>query len=94
MKKECRGSYDYRVDNDHEVFVLRWFDNKHVTLASSFVDVGKASKVKRLEKKLREIIEVTRPDIVAIYNMKIGKVDKMDSCLPSLEYLFDLGNGL
>ncbi|CAB4064425.1 unnamed protein product [Lepeophtheirus salmonis] len=39
LSKKGRVSYDYRSDNDG-VTVIRWYDSKDVSLASSFLDVG------------------------------------------------------
>lgn len=76
MSRKGRGSFDYRSDND-EVLVLRWYDNKAVTLASSFLDIGEATAVARWDKTAKTYIDVPRPEIVKEYNLKMGGVDQL-----------------
>ena len=43
LKKQGRGSFDYRTDGNTGLHVVKWFDNKCVHLASTFSSV-KAEK--------------------------------------------------
>ncbi|XP_067943284.1 piggyBac transposable element-derived protein 2-like [Watersipora subatra] len=35
LKKEGRGSFDFRVEDTHNISAVRWFDNRAVTLLST-----------------------------------------------------------
>ena len=52
-----RGSHDIRQDNKG-VVILRWFDNKSVTLASSFVGVGEQTLVTKLDKLSKSYFQI------------------------------------
>ena len=40
LKKEGRGSFDYRTDMISTLRVIKWHDNKAVTVVSTFGGVG------------------------------------------------------
>ena len=75
MKKEARGSYDYRSSGD--VLIIRWHDNSVVTLGSNFgaMEEGNVLRWSQAEKKK---IAVTRPTLFDLYNKGMGGVDQMD----------------
>lgn len=64
-----------------EISCVVWKDNQCVTLLSSFVGTGKQCKVKRYNKKKREVEDVSCPDIVKVYNEHMGGVDKINSII-------------
>ena len=37
MKKESRGSYDYRFDATNEILIVRWMDNKCIQLVPTMI---------------------------------------------------------
>ena len=58
---------------------VRWFDNRSVTLASTFVSSLPVQKVRRWEKATRSFREIDRPSIVDRYNHSMGGVDLLDA---------------
>ncbi|XP_049794400.1 piggyBac transposable element-derived protein 2-like [Schistocerca nitens] len=46
LKKQGRGSYDYRTETERNIIALKWYDNKSVVLVSSYE--GKYRKWKSL----------------------------------------------
>ena len=80
MKKQDRGSYDYRSDG--QVACVRWNDNSVVTLASNHV-VVKPLKSARRRVKAVKAQDVPQPYVVHKYNKGIGGVDVLDRMLAS-----------
>lgn len=78
LKKKGRGSYSQIVCNENKVAVVKWFDNKCVTLASSFVDAHPMSKIKRFSKEKKTRVDVDCPQVVKYYNSHMGGVDLAD----------------
>lgn len=80
MKKQGRGSYDYRCNGD--VFICKWHDNSIVNIASNYFThepVRKAMWRVRGQGK----IEVTQPNMIHLYNDGLGGIDLMDRLLGS-----------
>lgn len=78
LKKEGRGSFDYKTGKNAGVTVVRWADNKVVTLASSFMGVEPIDKVQRYDRKENAKIDVPAPAVVKHYNKHMGGVDLAD----------------
>ncbi|KAL2097879.1 hypothetical protein ACEWY4_007086 [Coilia grayii] len=78
QEQQGRGSYDFRVDNDAHVAVVKWVDNKAVTLASSCAAISPQKDVKRYSKEERRHITVSCPNMVSQYNVHMGGVDLAD----------------
>lgn len=80
-----RGSHDEwetQVE-DTKITAVKWMDKRSVHLASSFLNSSPMDKCLRYEKKLKEKVEVSRPNIVKEYNTHMGGVDicgQMISC--------------
>ena len=75
-KKVPRGTYDYRSLGD--IIVVRWKDNKPVTLISNDKGVNPVLKVKRYCKEEKKKVEVNCPLLVTEYNAHMGGIDKND----------------
>ncbi|KAL2082643.1 hypothetical protein ACEWY4_022461 [Coilia grayii] len=58
LQQQGRGRYDFQVDNDAHVTVVKWVDNKAVTLASSCAAISPQKDVKRYSKEERRHITV------------------------------------
>ncbi|XP_066253025.1 piggyBac transposable element-derived protein 2-like [Euwallacea similis] len=71
-----RGSYKFLASES--VLIVKWKDNKVVSVASNFSDntIVKTSRWCR-ETKLKK--QIDQPLMVAIYNAGMGGVDKMDN---------------
>lgn len=78
LKRQGRGSFDYRVDNEAKVAIVKWFDNKAVTLASSCAAVNPVKEVRWFSKEQKKRVGVTCPNIVTQYNVHMGGVDLAD----------------
>lgn len=79
LLKKGRGSYEMRCDNKKKIAVVKWADNKCVTLVSSFVPVNEqTSSVRRYDKNMKTKIPINCPTIIKEYNSKMGGVDLAD----------------
>ena len=76
--RTIRGSSDFRVDNDAKLAVVKWADNKTVTLVSSCASVNPVGQVRRYSKEEKKKISVPCPKIVSEYNTHMGGVDLAD----------------
>lgn len=83
MKKSGRGAIIEKVaDVDGvPVSVTCWYDNKVVTMMSTYVGSTPVSEVQRFSKKDKTYITIPRPKAVSIYNQYMGGVDLLDSML-------------
>uniref|UniRef100_A0A3Q2EIN5 PiggyBac transposable element-derived protein domain-containing protein n=1 Tax=Cyprinodon variegatus TaxID=28743 RepID=A0A3Q2EIN5_CYPVA len=72
LKKKGRGRYDVRVEGNHNICAVKWYDNRAVTLLSSFAGPEPVQKIQRWDKANRTYIEVERPYIVGAYNKYMG----------------------
>lgn len=47
LKKQERGSYGFRIAEEDDVVIVRWYDNGPVNMLSTVVRLGNITKVKR-----------------------------------------------
>ncbi|XP_047144605.1 piggyBac transposable element-derived protein 3-like [Hydra vulgaris] len=78
LKKQGRGAYDFRVEQESNVVAVRWYDNKPVNLVSSYVSIEPLHTVRRYDRSLKKKIDVKQPNIVHVYNHYMGGIDKLD----------------
>ncbi|XP_022164201.1 piggyBac transposable element-derived protein 3-like, partial [Myzus persicae] len=78
FKKKGRGSYSAKCDKKKNFMVVKWFDNKSVCLASSYVGVHPLSTTRRYNKTTKSRVDVSMPQIVKHYNSHMGVVDLAD----------------
>lgn len=78
MKKKGRGTYCQMADNENKIALVKWFDNKVVTLVSSYQDAHPIVKIKRYCKEQKQKVDVTCPQLVKHYNQHMGGVDLCD----------------
>ncbi|CAK1593994.1 unnamed protein product [Parnassius mnemosyne] len=78
LKKKGRGSHAQVVCNKNKIAVVKWFDNKCVTAASTFVDEYPTQTVVRYKKEEGRKVPVTCPNIIKEYNTNMGGVDLAD----------------
>ncbi|XP_060865565.1 piggyBac transposable element-derived protein 3-like isoform X1 [Metopolophium dirhodum] len=76
-----RGASYEVTSTDGKVGLIKWLDNKSVTLASNFVTSGSPDIIKRYDKKNKSYVEVCRPEIVKLYNDSMGGVDLHDQLI-------------
>ncbi|KAL1447475.1 hypothetical protein MTO96_044279 [Rhipicephalus appendiculatus] len=51
LKKEGRGAVDYAVDSSRNISVVRWHDNRAVTIVSNYVSAEPIGSVRRWDRK-------------------------------------------
>ncbi|KAL9981764.1 hypothetical protein ACROYT_G010511 [Oculina patagonica] len=78
LKKNGRGSFDYVVEANSGVTVIRWFDNGLVQLLSNYIGNDLAAQARRWSKKEGQFINIDRPAMVVEYNSNMGGVDLCD----------------
>lgn len=81
LRKKGRGSFDFKVEKDNNVLLVRWLDNKVVQLASSYAGVDTLDEVKRWSASDKTHVSVSRPEIVKVYNETMGGVDLADQLI-------------
>lgn len=75
LKQLGRGSHDSAVDVKNNLMVIRWYDNKQITMLTTIDNIQPVDICNRWSKKDRERVEVNRPAIVRSYNESMGGVD-------------------
>ena len=88
LSKQGRGSFDSLVLNSPKMVAVRWFDNRPVTLSSTFVGPLPVQKVRRWDKASKSYGEIDRPFMVDQYNRSLGGVDLLDAFVA--QYRFQL----
>lgn len=78
LKKRGRGSFSQVVDNDKKIAIVKWYDNKVVTLACSYADAHPVQEIKRWSKEQKRKFGVPCPQLVRHYNQHMGGVDLCD----------------
>lgn len=83
MEAKGRGTYEEKMasHNGLNLFSVRWFDNRPVTLLSTFIAANPTTQVLRWAKKEKKVVRVSRPNVVAVYNKIMGGVDLLDSLI-------------
>lgn len=66
------------VCNKSRLAIVRWNDNKPVTLISSYVATEPVEKIKRYCKEAKGKVDVDCPQIVKEYNKHMGGMDLAD----------------
>ena len=54
LKKIGRGSFDHRVEITHQVCIVRWYDNRALTVASSYLGFEPLNLAKRWDKSSKQ----------------------------------------
>ena len=75
LKATGRASFDYRIDLNSLLRVLKWYDNKRFILGSSFSTVRASNTNRRWDSKKKDHSNVVYPDMVKEYNESMGGVD-------------------
>lgn len=80
LKKEGRGSMDYHLSDDG-VLLVKWFDNKEVTVGTNHYSANPTSMVRRWDKARKKYVEIPIPRVIKAYNKGMGGVDRCDQLL-------------
>ena len=75
-----RGSYYFRKSLDG-VLIVQWYDNKLVTVGSTYNSCEPVSPVRRWSKAEKKYIELAKPNTIDIYNKFMGVVEKADQMI-------------
>lgn len=83
MKNKCRGAFEEK-ETKHDGVQLKavqWYDNRAVTLLSTYASANPTVSVGRWDRKQNEAVEVTCRSVVQIHNKSMGGVDLLDSLI-------------
>jgi hypothetical protein len=80
LKKEGRGAMDSQV-SEEGILIVKWFDNKEVTVGTNYYSVQPTSQVKRWDKIKKAYIYIPIPALIKAYNKGMGGVDRCDQLL-------------
>jgi hypothetical protein len=47
LRKEGRGSYDYKYDSEAKIVIVRWLDSNIVNLSSTYCGIQPVTEVRR-----------------------------------------------
>lgn len=78
LSKMPRGSFISQCDPKHKVVIVKWLDNKIVSLASSYAAEEPILSIQRYSKTAKEKVPVPYPKIIQEYNTHMGGVDLAD----------------
>jgi hypothetical protein len=74
------------TNTKHNICAVKWYDNRAVTLVSSFAGPEPVQEIQRWDKATKTYIDVERPYIVGTYNKFMGGVDLLDSFTAKYKY--------
>uniref|UniRef100_A0A3Q4GCX2 PiggyBac transposable element-derived protein domain-containing protein n=1 Tax=Neolamprologus brichardi TaxID=32507 RepID=A0A3Q4GCX2_NEOBR len=86
LAQRGRGSVDAMVNKEESMVIVKWYDNKSVTLISSYCATEPQDTVHRWSKSGKAFVEVKRPLIVKEYNTFMGGIDLLDTCIARYKY--------
>lgn len=78
LSKAGCGAYEVKYEKTSWMSIVKWYDNKAVLLASSFIGPEPVERCRRWSKEKKEYVEMDRPHIVTLYNHNMGGVDLAD----------------
>ncbi|CAH2010815.1 unnamed protein product [Acanthoscelides obtectus] len=81
LLSEGRGSFHEFIREDKKCTILKWMDNRSVTMASSSTGSAPQTDVRRWDKKNSKYIFVPCLNSVTSYNRSMGGVDLCDSLI-------------
>lgn len=79
--KEERGTSETKVRGDGTIAIVRWLDNKPVTVISTYHAANFPDQCRRWSKRNRQYEIVSRPEVIKYYNQFMGGVDLADRML-------------
>ena len=78
-----KGASDVVTDKNSNLALVRWKDNKVVTVASTFVGKMPLRKAHRYVKAQNGRAEIDQPQSIFLYNKGIGGADRLDKNISS-----------
>ncbi|KAJ8351854.1 hypothetical protein SKAU_G00233300 [Synaphobranchus kaupii] len=81
LKRTGHGSFEQKIAVVGETIlhVVKWYDNRSVTLLSDYIGASPVTEVERWDQKV--ITKVPCPAVVKEYNKNMGGVDLLDSLI-------------
>ncbi|XP_069349322.1 piggyBac transposable element-derived protein 1 isoform X1 [Eulemur rufifrons] len=80
MKKMKRGYFDFRVEENDEIILCRWYGDGIISLCSNAVGIEPVSEINCFADD-EEIPQISQPSIVKVYNEGKEGVAKMDQII-------------
>ncbi len=74
----AQRAYDSVYESNDDLCLVRWLDNKAVTLLSTYIGPTPTTKVKRYDRTIKKHVDVDRPAVVGTYNANMGGIDLFD----------------
>ena len=90
MKKQARGISDVVNDKKSNVTLVRWKDNKVVTVASALYGKEPMKRARRYIKDQGGRVKIDQPNAISFYNETMGGVDRMDQNIGA--YMINIRN--
>ncbi|CAB4067154.1 unnamed protein product [Lepeophtheirus salmonis] len=90
IKKGSRGISNVVNDNKYNVTLVRWKDNKVVTVASTLYGKEPMKRASRYMKDNGGRVYRDQPNDISVYNRHMGGVDKLDQNISN--YMINLRN--
>ncbi|XP_049809392.1 piggyBac transposable element-derived protein 3-like [Schistocerca nitens] len=78
LKKTVRGNYDNQFDRNGEVLVVRWHDNRCVTIGTNFDKVEPLGAATQYSRQANKKTQEQHPAVLKSYNAYMGGVDHHD----------------
>lgn len=78
LAKDPRGTFDHRFDSNGEILILKWNDNKCVSIATNHDYIEPLSQAPRWDRKAKEKKNIPQPRVLKNYNTHMGGVDQHD----------------
>ena len=75
MKKLGRGTIKSKIREDKTIALIKWMDNKAITVASTIHSVQPIHHCKRYSRPDQRYVEISQPVAVKYYNENMGRVD-------------------
>ena len=78
LEKKSRGFYEQFIDEQNTLTMVEWNDNRCVFVVSNCLSAAPTSTVSRYCRKEKKKISVDQPQLIKIYNKKMGGIDRCD----------------
>ena len=88
LKAKGRGSFDYHIDLNSSLRVVKWYYNKGVILGSSLFLVEASSTKRRWDFVKKDHCNVTYPEIVKEYNESMSGMDLNDMLISLTVWIY------
>lgn len=75
LTAEGRCACDVKIRDDESDLLLKWVDNKTITLASTVHEKNPVGKARRYSRTEKCYVDVDMPNLIREYNLNMGGVD-------------------